>query len=205
MPCPAFPKNLYQFQSQFDTEEACQEYLFSCRWPEGFVCPRCGSRNTYELMKLRHWPAAAGTGCRHQVSLTAGTIFQNTRTPLAASTILNILRNPMYAGAYAFGKTESLTKVVDGRARKTDGHSKPIETWMVLLRDHHAGYISWEQFERNQAMLGENVHMKSRGGRSLLAGLLRYCRCGHMLHVAYSGTRSDVPSGCAPVRSRGSR
>lgn len=116
------------------------------------------------------------------------------------NTIWKVLRNPMYAGAYAFGKTESRTKVVDGRARKTDGHLKPIETWMVLLRDHHAGYISWEQFERNQTMLGDNAHMKSRmepkagrGGRSLLAGLLRCRRCGRMLHVAYSGTHGDVP------------
>jgi hypothetical protein len=52
-------------------------------------------------------------------------------------------------------------------------------------------YISWEQFERNQTMLGDNAHMKSRmepkagrGGRSLLAGLLRCRRCGRMLHVA---------------------
>jgi hypothetical protein len=116
------------------------------------------------------------------------------------NTIWHVLRNPMYAGAYAFGKTESRTKVVDGRARKSEGHFKPIESWMVLLRDHHAGYISWEQFERNQAMLGDNAHMKSRmepkagrGGRSLLAGLLRCRRCGRMLHVAYSGTNGNVP------------
>jgi len=120
--------------------------------------------------------------------------------PPVYNTIWKALRNPMYAGAYAFGKTESRTKVVDGRARKTDGHVKPIETWMVLLPDHHAGYISWEQFERNQAMLGDNAHMKSRmepkagrGGRSLLAGLLRCRRCGRMLHVAYSGTNGNVP------------
>ena len=117
------------------------------------------------------------------------------------NTIWMVLRNPMYAGAYAFGKTESRTKVVDGRARKSEGHFKPIETWMVLLRDHHAGYICWEQFERNQVMLGENAHMKSRmepkagrGGRSLLAGLLRCRRCGRMLHVAYSGTMAMYPA-----------
>ena len=81
MPRTAFPKTLYEFQSQFATEEACQEYLLSCRWPDGFLCPRCGSRNAYELMKLRRWQCIA---CRRQVSLTAGTIFQNTRTPLAA-------------------------------------------------------------------------------------------------------------------------
>ena len=80
MPRPAFPQNLFEFQSQFATEEACRKYLFSCRWPDGFACSRCGYRNAYELIRLRRWQCA---GCRHQVSLTAGTIFQNTRTPLA--------------------------------------------------------------------------------------------------------------------------
>ncbi|MDQ6663936.1 MAG: recombinase family protein [Acidobacteriota bacterium] len=85
----------------------------------------------------------------------------------------------MYAGAYAFGKTESRTKVIDGRARKSDGHSQPPETCPVLIHDHHPGYISWEQSQQNQAMLADNAHMKSRmepkagrGGRSLLAALL---------------------------------
>jgi len=116
------------------------------------------------------------------------------------NTIWHMVRNPMYAGAYAFGKTESRTKVVDGRARKSDGHQKPVDTWMVLLRNHHSGYIAWEQFERNQVMLTDNAHMKSRmepkaarGGRSLLAGLLRCRRCGRMLHVAYSGSHGEVP------------
>jgi DNA invertase Pin-like site-specific DNA recombinase len=116
------------------------------------------------------------------------------------NTIWHMLRNPMYAGAYAFGKTESRTKVIDGRARKSEGHFKPRDTWMVLIRDHHSGYISWEQFERNQVMLSNNAHMKSRmepkagrGGLSLLAGLLRCRRCGRMLHVAYSGTHGEVP------------
>ena len=116
------------------------------------------------------------------------------------NTIWHMLRNPVYAGGYAFGKTESRMRVVGGRARKTIGHSKAVEQWTVLIRDHHSGYISWEQFERSQAMLADNAHMKSRmepkagrGGRSLLAGLLRCRRCGRMLHVAYSGTKSDVP------------
>jgi len=71
---------------------------------------------------------------------------------------------------------------------------------MVLIRDHHCGYIAWEQFERNQVILTDNAHMKSRmepkagrGGRSLLAGLLRCRRCGRMLHVAYSGSHGEAP------------
>lgn len=116
------------------------------------------------------------------------------------NTIWHMLRNPMYAGGYAFGKTEARIKVVDGRARKTIGHFKPVESWTVLIRDHHPGYITWEQYERNQALLADNAHMKSRmepkagrGGKSLLAGLLRCRRCGRMLHVAYSGNKGEVP------------
>jgi transposase-like protein len=79
VPRPPFPKTLREFQSKFATEEACQQYLAACRWPDGFVCPRCGNRRAYELGKLRRWQCA---GCRHQVSLTAGTILHNTKTPL---------------------------------------------------------------------------------------------------------------------------
>ena len=79
MPRPPFPKTLREFQSQFATEEACQQYLAICRWPDGFVCPRCGERRAYELVKLKRWQC---TRCRHQVSLTAGTILHNTKTPL---------------------------------------------------------------------------------------------------------------------------
>lgn len=114
--------------------------------------------------------------------------------------ILAILTNPMYAGAYAFGKTESRTRIVDGRARKTIGHRKPSTAWTVLLRDHHPSYISWDTYERHQALLASNAHMKSRmvrqagrGGRALLAGLLRCRRCGRMLHVAYGGLKGVVP------------
>ena len=114
--------------------------------------------------------------------------------------ILGILSNPMYAGAYVFGKTEARTRIVDGRARKTVGHRKARSAWTVLLRDHHPAYISWAQYERTQAMLAANTNMKSRmernaarGGRALLAGLLRCRRCGRMLHVAYCGRGGAVP------------
>lgn len=107
--------------------------------------------------------------------------------------VLLPLRNPTYAGAYVFGRTEFRTQIADGRARKTSGHKKPRERWSVLLRDHHSGYITWDDFERNQGLLAENAHMQKRaarkagrGGRALLTGLLRCGRCGRMLHVFYS-------------------
>ena len=81
MPRPSFPKTLREFQGQFTSEEDCQRYLAACRWPDGFVCPRCGQRRAYELTELRRWQCVA---CRYQVSLTAGTVLHNTRTPLSA-------------------------------------------------------------------------------------------------------------------------
>ena len=76
---PSFPKTLREFQSKFATEEACQQYLAACRWPDGFVCPRCVQRRAYELTQQRRWQCA---GRRYQVSLTAGTILHNTKIPL---------------------------------------------------------------------------------------------------------------------------
>jgi DNA invertase Pin-like site-specific DNA recombinase len=122
-------------------------------------------------------------------------------------TVLRILTNPVFAGAYAFGKTESRTTVVEGRARKTVGHQKPIEDWGVLIKDHHPGYISWEQFERNQQTLRENNFMctgsgrkAGRGGRGLLRGLLRCLRCGRMLYTYYTGRCDLVRYACRGVR-----
>jgi hypothetical protein len=79
VPRPPFPKTLRQFQNNFATEEACQQYLAGCRWPDGFICPRCGHRRAYELVTQRRRQCA---GCRHQVSLTAGTVLHRTKTPL---------------------------------------------------------------------------------------------------------------------------
>lgn len=119
--------------------------------------------------------------------------------PAVYSALLSLLANPIYGGAYAFGKTKTRTRVIEGRARKTIGHKKPRSEWTVLIPDHHPGYISWEQYERNQATMAANVHMKSRaepkagrGGRALLSGVLRCLRCGRMLYVSYSGSQGMV-------------
>jgi hypothetical protein len=116
-----------------------------------------------------------------------------------ASNIRAILTNPIYAGAYAFGKTKTRTQIVNGRARKTTGHPKPQREWMVLIRGHHPGYVSWEEYERNQAMMAANNFMRpgvipksGRGGRALLSSLLRCRRCGRMLRVSYIGAGGVV-------------
>ncbi len=110
----------------------------------------------------------------------------------AYHTVVQILKNPIYAGAYAFGRRGSRITIVDGRARKTTGHDRPMQEWGALLRDNHEGYISWDEFEENQRLLVENAHMKkraarksARGGRALLTGLVRCGRCGRMMRTFY--------------------
>ena len=120
-------------------------------------------------------------------------------TPIRYRNVISVLKNPFYAGAYAYGKGEKRTEIVDGRARKSYGHRKPFEQWEVLLRDHHDGYIDWAEFERNQKQLAVNAYGKAGGAKSgrgagaLLAGLLSCGRCGRHLMVSYSGRPPGQP------------
>lgn len=68
-----------EFQRRFPDYQACREYLFACRWPDGFRCPACGSERSTLLARRLLWQCSA---CRHQVSVTAGTVLHKTRTPL---------------------------------------------------------------------------------------------------------------------------
>ena len=116
------------------------------------------------------------------------------RTP-AYNTVHNILTNPIYAGAYAFGRTGSRVSVEAGRKRVRRGLRRAPQEWDVLLRERHEGYISWDEFERNQRVIADNANRMGIGavkgavrrGELLLAGLLRCGHCGRKLHVFYSG------------------
>lgn len=73
-----YPTTLLEFEAMFSTDEACRDYLERLRWPDGFVCPACSG--------TKAWPMRGGlwlcSGCRRQVSVKAGTIFQDSRLPL---------------------------------------------------------------------------------------------------------------------------
>jgi len=73
-----YPKTLFELEERFATEDQCRAYLTRLRWSEGFSCPRCEGQKA--------WPAQRGrqmcTSCRHQTTVTAGTIFQDSRLPL---------------------------------------------------------------------------------------------------------------------------
>ena len=73
-----YPRNRAEFEARFSTEAACREYLVKLRWPDGFWCPRCGGRKSWPVRGVLLQCA----GCGHQSSVTAGTIFQDTRKPL---------------------------------------------------------------------------------------------------------------------------
>jgi hypothetical protein len=113
----------------------------------------------------------------------------------AYNVVHNILTNPIYAGAYAFGRTTSKVSVEQGRKRVRRGVHRPMAQWDVLIKDHHEAYITWDQFQQNQRVIAENATGKGsaavkgavRRGELLLPGLLRCGHCGRKLHVSYSG------------------
>jgi hypothetical protein len=115
------------------------------------------------------------------------------------NTVLHILTNPIYAGAYAFGRTGSRVSIEAGRKKVVRGFKKERKDWEVLIPNHHEGYLSWADYERNLGLIADNANGKnpmSRGalrrGEALLAGLLRCGHCGRKLHVAYSGTDGNT-------------
>jgi len=113
-------------------------------------------------------------------------------TPIRYRNVISVLKNPFYAGAYAYGKSEHRTEIIDGRARKTYGHGRPLDDCEILLKGHHEGYIDWAEFERNQKQLSTNAYRRSdgvksgRGGRALLVGMLVCGRCGRRMTVNYT-------------------
>ncbi|MER9451617.1 recombinase family protein [Mesorhizobium sp. M0254] len=119
--------------------------------------------------------------------------------PPVSTTVSNLLTNPVYAGAYAFGRTGSRTIIENGRKRIVRGRRKARSDWAVLLVDHHEGYLPWADFERNQRLITDNANGKGmmvrgpvRKGEALLAGLLRCGHCGRRLLVGYNGAKGDV-------------
>jgi hypothetical protein len=128
--------------------------------------------------------------------------------------IRQMLKNPCYAGAFAYGKTCARTRIEDGRARQISRQRKLRSEWKVLLVDHHPGYMSWEEYTENQRQLEANVARTggegsgaAKSGTALLSGLLRCGRCGRKLQVVYSGQGGRVPRyACLGDRGdRGSR
>jgi DNA invertase Pin-like site-specific DNA recombinase len=145
---------------------------------------------------------------------------QGLRFPLQSSTLPDIrwvtpsytkihevLSNPVYAGAYVYGKTRCERYVDEtGQVRKRMRHL-PRSEWSVVIRDHHRGFIDWATFEANQLRLAQNTHPRPqqaggpvREGAALLQGIAKCGRCGRGLRVYYKGRYSAPGYYCAGSR-----
>jgi DNA invertase Pin-like site-specific DNA recombinase/predicted DNA-binding transcriptional regulator AlpA len=126
--------------------------------------------------------------------------------------IHNVLINPVYAGAYAYGKSRQERYVdQDGRLQKRT-HHLPLAQWPVLIKEHHPGFIDWATFEMNQTRLARNLRPGAqqaagavREGSALLQGLATCGRCGRKLRVYYQGKHSTPGYYCANSQPCGGR
>ena len=118
--------------------------------------------------------------------------------------IHNVLTNPVYAGAYTYGKCRRERYVDEqGMFRRRTRHL-PMAEWSVLLPEHHPGYIDWTTFQANQARIDSNVHPQPhqagaavREGTALLQGLATCGKCGRRLHTHYRGRNAAPGYHCA--------
>lgn len=133
--------------------------------------------------------------------------------------LLSLLQNPVYAGAYAYGRSRTQVHLAQGRKQVSRTKRRAPGEWRVLITDHHEGYISWEEYERIQTLIAHNAVARGgavrgavRSGQALLVGLLRCGHCGRKLHVEYPSrghtryacmsSRLD-PDGVCCVRTNG--
>jgi hypothetical protein len=107
--------------------------------------------------------------------------------------VLSVLKNPVYAGAYAYGRRKTITRLEAGQKVVRQVRRRRDE-WSVLILDHHEGYIPWDVYQSNQTVIAHNENARSRAmrgsvkrGGALLAGLLRCGHCGAKLLAQYPG------------------
>jgi transposase-like protein len=95
-----YPRTFQEFRDWFPTDDACVDYLEGLRWPDGFVCPECGGDNGWRISQRRMWMCA---GCGRKTSVTAGTIFHRSHTPIstwfAAAWFVTSTKNGINASA----------------------------------------------------------------------------------------------------------
>jgi DNA invertase Pin-like site-specific DNA recombinase len=117
--------------------------------------------------------------------------------------IHHVLTNPVYAGAYVYGKTRQETILDASGARKKRIRHLPRSEWQVLIPDHHPGFIDWQTYEANQERIAKNtrpgphkVGGAVREGSALLQGLASCGHCGRRLHTHYRGRNSTPGYHC---------
>ncbi len=120
---------------------------------------------------------------------------------LTHSRVLGILKNPSYAGVYVYGRHQSHRELSSNGEIQSTVRAMPKESWRVTLEDHHQGYITGDEYERNQAALAKNrtngeqtvLSGPAREGLAMLQGLLLCGSCGRKLTVRYRGNGGLYP------------
>ena len=153
--------------------------------------------------------AELGTGRRVLLSLRGDGLLlprRPTRTgrvqwaPATYPAVHDLLTNPVYAGAFVFGRTRT-EKRIDATGKVVQHTvALPREQWAVLIPDHHPGFIDWASYEANTARLRQNWRAPHgsgggapREGAALLQGRLRCGKCGRLMQTGYSGTKGNCP------------
>jgi len=141
------------FQQQFSSEQACRDYLFKVRWPNGFQCPMCGHCRAYELTRRHLFEC---TQCGYQASVTAGTIMHKTRTPLLV----------WFWAIYLVANDKRGTSAA--QVSKQFGISYPT-AWLMLhkirkaMRDRDAQYMLAGIVEMDDTLIGAPTEGGKRG------------------------------------------
>jgi DNA invertase Pin-like site-specific DNA recombinase len=113
------------------------------------------------------------------------------------ATIHSLIANPVYGGAYAYGKSRAVTAYGESGVRVRH-ERRPRSEWLALKPGTHEGYVDWDRAEAIREMVAANMpasrhHGAAKQGDALLAGLLRCARCGRKLTLRYTGTRHNIP------------
>ena len=131
--------------------------------------------------------------------------------PLQHGRVLDVLHNPRYAGAFVYGRTQTRTLTLPQEAPRVKGRTRrvAIADWPIVRHHAHPGYISWEQFLRNQQCLDDNCTVSGndrrgavREGHALLQGLVLCGRCGRRMTVRYTSNGTTPSYECNQVHKQ---
>ncbi|MDX2504265.1 MAG: recombinase family protein [Gammaproteobacteria bacterium] len=120
---------------------------------------------------------------------------------LAHSRVLNVIRNPSYAGAYVYGRYQQIHTIDKYGNIQTKVTQGAQSSWKVLIKEHHEAYITWDEYNNNKRLLAKNrtntlenqLPGPAREGLAMLQGLLVCGHCGHKVTVRYTGLNGIYP------------
>ena len=162
---PGFPRSIVEFQRRFADDDACRDYLFASRWPDGYRCPRCGGGEVGVEHRRHLWQCRR---CGHQSSVTAGTVMHKTRTPLSLW---------FWAAYLVATHTPGISAV---QLQRKLGISRYETAWLLLQKLRRAMVAPEreplrDEVEVDETLVGgvrEGRHVARRHGEKALVGVI---------------------------------